>query len=233
MIVILGLDALEYEYVRRFNCKNLMQLQFGKTDINEFEEPRTVVLWGSFLSGRNIEKEALAKGLWNFKVRSEETFFSSFKRWIAIDVPAFTYKQDAHRKEREAMKNFFEQKINIEEYDEIAMKNHKEDKEEFFSALEKNYEIVMGYFALADVIGHLSFGVISKMKLIYQELDEIAARAKERADKLLIVSDHGMKAIGRFGDHSNYGFWSASWNIKLENPKITDFRKIIESLTTQ
>lgn len=233
MIVILGLDGLEYEYVRKFNCKNLMQLCYGKTDISEFEEPRTVVLWGSFLTGRNVEKEALAKGLWNFRLKPTDTFFSHFRKWTAIDVPAFTYKQEAHKKEREAMKRFFDQEISIQEYDEIAMKNHKENKEEFFSALEKDYDIVMGYFALADVIGHLSFGVISKMKLIYQELDEIAMKAKERVEKLLIISDHGMKAIGRFGDHSNYGFWSTSWNAKLKNPKITDFRKIIESLANQ
>jgi len=233
MIVILGLDALEYEYVRKFNCKNLMQLCYGKTNISEFEEPRTVVLWGSFLTGRNVEKEALSKGLWNFRLKPTDTFFPSFKKWVAIDVPAFTYKQEAHKKEREAMKKFFNQKISIQEYDEIVMKNHKENKEEFFSALEKDYDIVMGYFALADVIGHLSFGIVSKMKLIYQELDEIAMKAREKADKLLIISDHGMKAIGRFGDHSNYGFWSTSWSSKLEHPKITEFRKTIESLSNQ
>ncbi len=53
MIVILGIDGLEYEYVKKFNVKNLMQESFGKTNISEFSEPRTMVLWSSFLTGKN------------------------------------------------------------------------------------------------------------------------------------------------------------------------------------
>jgi len=77
------------------------------------------------------------------------------------------------------------------------------------------------------VIGHLSFGVKTKMKLIYSELDEIAKKVRETRDKILIISDHGMKAIGRFGDHSNYGFWSTNFDVKLEEPKITEFKRVI------
>ena len=229
MIVILGLDGLEYEYVEEFKCKHLIQKCYGKTDISEFSEPRTVVLWSSFLTGRNTEKQAL-KDLWNFSVKPEETFFSNFKSWHAIDVPGFSYIKERHEKEREMLKAFFDGKAGVEEYDEIAFENHAFIKQKFFEALEKEYEILMGYFALADVIGHLSFGIKLKMKLIYQELDEIAKIARKKADKLLIISDHGMRAIGRFGDHSDYGFWSFSEKIKLENPKITEFRKLIESL---
>lgn len=229
MIIILGLDGLEYEYVKEFKCKNLMQKNFGKTDISEFSEPRTVVLWSSFLTGKNMEKQAL-KDLWNFRVNVKQTFFSSFKKWHAIDVPGFTYIKERHEKEREMLKAFFDKKISVEEYDEIAFTNHKLAKEEFFEVIEKDFEILMGYFALADVIGHLSFGIKSKMKIIYKELDEIAKKARKKAEKLLIISDHGMRAIGRFGDHSNYGFYSISEEIDLKNPKITEFRKIIEEL---
>lgn len=175
MIVILGLDGLEYTYVKEFNCRNLMQSSFGKTDISEFSDPRTVVLWSSFLTGRNTEKEAL-KDLWNFRVSKEETFFVKFQKWHAIDVPGFTYIRDRHQREREALKKFFDGKTSIEEYDEIAFENHRLAKEEFFSALDNDFEIIMGYFALADVIGHLSFGIKSKMRIIYHELDEIAKK---------------------------------------------------------
>lgn len=227
MIVILGLDGLEYEYVKEFNCKHLMQASFGKTDISMFSEPRTVVIWSSFLTGKNTEKEAL-KDLWNFKVKPEETFFAAFNSWKAIDVPGFTYVKERHAKEREAMKKFFDGKISVEEFDRIAFENHRLEKEEFFSALEEGYEIVMGYFALADVIGHLSFGLKIKMKIIYKELEEIAKKTKKFAEKILIISDHGMRAVGRFGDHSNYGFWSFSEELKLKNPKITDFCEMIK-----
>lgn len=232
MIVILGLDGLEYEYVKEFNCKNLMQKNFGKTDISEFSEPRTVVLWSSFLAGKNLEKEILALGkeFWKFRLNPKETFFSKFKSWKAIDVPGFTYKFEKHQKEKELLKGFFDGKVSIEEYDKLAFENHKENKEEFLNSLKSEYEILMGYFALADVIGHLSFGMKTKMKVIYQELDEIAKKAKEVCDHLLIISDHGMKAVGRFGDHANYGFWSFNHPISLKKPKITHFFSLILSL---
>lgn len=230
MIIILGLDGLEYDYVKEFDCKNLIQTNFGKTDISEFSEPRTVVLWSSFLTGKNMEKEVLnCKNLWDFQIDPNRTFFSKFKKWKAIDVPGISYYGERHKKERELLKKFFEKKSDIEEYDSIAFENHRKVKEEFFEALDSECEILMCYFALADVIGHLSFGVKHKMKIIYEELDKIAKVAKKRGDTI-IISDHGMKAVGRFGDHSNYGFWSTNFKVSLKNPKITEFRKIIETL---
>ena len=52
---------------------------------------------------------------------------------------------------------------------------------------------------------------------------------KEKADKIIVLSDHGMYAIGKFGDHSTYGFWSTNFK-DLGTPKITDFAKIVEEL---
>ena len=233
MMVILGLDGLEYEYVKEFNCKNLMQEKFGKTDISMFSEPRTIVIWSSFLTGKNLEKEILEKGkeLWDFSLKPEQTFLARFKKWKVIDMPGLNFKKENHKKERELLKGFFDKKNSVEDYDKVAFENHKENKKEFFEALEKDYEILVGYFALADVIGHLSFGIKPKMKVIYKELDEIAGKVRKKAERVLIISDHGMKAIGRFGDHSEYGFWSVNFEVNLDKPKITEFRRLIESFT--
>lgn len=232
MIVILGLDGLEYNYVVEFNCRNLMQKSFGKTDISEFTEPRTVVLWASFLAGENLEKRILSLGeenLWKFRLKPEETFFSNFNKWKAIDVPGFTHKYEAHKKERELLKKFFEKEISVKDYDRIVYKHYNENKREFIEALKKDYDILMGYFSLADSIGHLSFGLKFKMKIIYKELDELAATTRRYAEHLLIISDHGMKPIGRFGDHNEYGFWSLNEKNSLNNPKITSFKELILS----
>jgi len=51
MLTILGIDGLEYDLVVKFGCKSLMQESFGMTDLSAFKEPRTVVIWSSFLSG--------------------------------------------------------------------------------------------------------------------------------------------------------------------------------------
>lgn len=233
MIVILGIDGLEHSYVERFGCKNLMQESYGRTDLSEFEQPRTVVIWSSFLAGKNLEKRILAgRDLWGFRLRPEETFFSHFKTHKAIDVPGYNHDAEQHGKERRALKAFFDRKMSLEEYDRMALEWHRKVKEEFFKALAGDYEIVMAYFNAADIIGHLSFGVEPKMRLIYQEFDDIADKTSKTVDgKLLIISDHGMKAVGRFGDHSEHGFWSLNMDWPAGTPKPTEFRAIIESFS--
>jgi len=82
---------------------------------------------------------------------------------------------------------------------------------------------VLGYFGIADVIGHLNFSNRTMMRHIYRDLDELAS---ERNGKMIILSDHGMKQVGSFGDHSGYGFWSANFR-DLGKPKITEFRRLL------
>lgn len=232
MAIILGIDALEYECVCEFNCRNLMQLSFGKTDISEFSEPRTIVLWSSFLAGKNLEKEVLALGnekMWQFKLELKETFLAKFRNRKVVDVPGFAFNEKQHQLERQLLKKFFNQEITVEQFDLPVLRYHKKIKEQFLADLQKDFDLIFYYFNAADVIGHVSFGLKSKMSLIYQDLDEIAAQAAATGQKMLIVSDHGMQPVGRFGDHRReYGFWSANFDAKLRNPKITSFRALVE-----
>jgi hypothetical protein len=212
-----------------------MQASYGKTDLSEFDEPRTVVIWSSFMAGRNLEREILNSGqpLWAFKLKLEDTFLSKFNNPVALDVPGYSYMKEQHDRERAALKAFFNDKsITIEEYDKIAFEHHKRIKSEFLDAIASgNHELVMGYFNLADTIGHLSFGVTSKMRLIYDELSQLVGAVQARYDyPLLIISDHGMKPVGRFGDHSDYGFWASNVKLDLTTPKITEFADIITTV---
>ena len=88
-------------------------------------------------------------------------------------------------------------------------------------------DLVMGYFNLADAIGHLSFGVPRKMTDVYYELEELAKEVKDTDDFILVISDHGMKAVGRYGDHTKNGFYSANRKLALNLPKITDFYNLM------
>lgn len=227
MTVVLGIDGLEYGYVKRFNCKNLMQESYGKTDISEFSEPRTMVLWSSFLTGKNKEKEVI-KDLWNFKLNPQETFLKNFKNFKAINIPAFNGDVEFNKLARDNLKRFFNKEITVDEYDKPVFEQHKKIKNNFLKALESKNELIFVYFDIIDLIGHLSFGMDSKMRILYKEMDDLAKLVKEKTDgKILIISDHGMKAVGMFGDHSDHGFWSVNFKINLKNPKITDFAKII------
>jgi len=233
MIVLLAIDALEYTLVEEFNCTSLMQEFYGKTDISDFSEPRTMVLWSSFMTGKNKEEEILKKGdkeMWNTKIKIGETFFSLFEDPKILDLPGFNYEKEQHEGERVLLKEFFstdekKEKEGIRKaYNSLSFEHHRKIKEEFKAALKENHDFVLGYFSVADVIGHLNFGNRTMMKMIYTDLDEIAAKIRE---DLIILSDHGMEKIGVFGDHSNYGFWGTNFR-DLGVPKITDFYGLIK-----
>jgi hypothetical protein len=235
MIVVLAIDALEYDLVEKFQCRHLMQKFYGKTDISEFSEPRTMVLWSSFMTGKNMEGEILTMGdkdMWNTRVETARTFFSGFKNPVILDLPGYSYDLHQHEAERTLMRKFFEvqgipEKEAIREsYNRLVFDHHQKIKKEFASALTGTHDLVLGYFSIADVIGHLNFGNTFLMKMIYRDVDEIAGTVDH---PLVVLSDHGMKPVGIFGDHSGYGFWS-SGSTDLGLPKITDFPKIITDL---
>lgn len=235
MIIILAIDALEYSLVEEFDCKNLKQKFYGKTNISIFTKPRTIVLWSSFMTGKNMESEILAKGdkeMWNTKINFEDTFFRHFKSPRIIDLPGFNYDKKQHDLEREMLKSYFDAKSDNEKndirakYNEHAFNHYKKIKQEFESALKGNYDMILCYFSIADVIGHLNFGNKTMMKMTYKDLDEIAGLLNKT---FIVLSDHGMKGVGIFGDHSNHGFWSTNFK-DLKEPKITEFANIIKKL---
>ncbi len=237
MIVILAIDALEYNKVEEFGCSNLKQECYGKTDISEFSQPRTMVLWSSFITGENKEKAVLEEGnkeMWNKKWPIKETFFSKFKNPIVLDLPGFSYDLRAHQQSRDLLKQFFETEDDTEKekikqkYNQDAFSHHKKIKEEFIKALNEEHDLVLGYFSLADVIGHLNFGNTLMIKMIYREFDQLAKCIRDKkASKFMVLSDHGMESIGQFGDHSSYGFWSANFQTGNECPKITEIFRFI------
>ena len=76
-MIILALDALDLNLVKKFECQTLMQKECGQTDISNFNLERTVVLWASFLTGKNMEARIPLKIQWEFKLPTEETFYTS------------------------------------------------------------------------------------------------------------------------------------------------------------
>ncbi len=233
MIIVLAIDALEYSLVEEFNCRNLKQKYYGKTDISEFSQPRTMVIWSSFITGENKEKQVLNdEDMWSRRWPIEQTFLSKFKNPVVLDLPGFSYQLEVHKRSRELLKKFFtavsqdEKQAIRKKYNEDAMAHHKKVKADFLKALKENHDFVLGYFSAIDVIGHLNFGNRLMMKLLYKEADEIAKLCAEKSNRFIVLSDHGMKAIGMFGDHSEYGFWATNFK-ELANPRITDIWKTL------
>jgi hypothetical protein len=231
-MIILALDALDFTSVLKYNCEYLKQTEYGQIDVSDFKQLRTVALWASFLSGKNMEDEVPVDKAtqWKFQLESEKTFLSFFGTYTAIDVPAFSLKQSNHLKERHFMRKFFEDEVSAEDFDSVIWKNHDENQKDFFKSLGK-HDLVIGYFDLADAIGHLSFGVPKKMKEVYAELDKIAKEVKSSFDDvILIASDHGMRSVGRYGQHDVQGFYSLNYNPRFKLSRITEFHDLIKQI---
>jgi predicted AlkP superfamily phosphohydrolase/phosphomutase len=54
-VLILGIDAIEYDLVEKWDLKNLKQVEYGKTELPLLpgQEPATVVIWPCFITGKN------------------------------------------------------------------------------------------------------------------------------------------------------------------------------------
>lgn len=231
-MIILAVDALDLNQVIKYKCKYLKQTVHGQIDVSNFKMLRTVVLWASFLSGKNMEEEIPFDRVtqWYFKLEPEKTFLPFFETYKAIDVPAFSLKQRNHSKERSFMRKYFDDEVSVEDFDSVVWRNHEENKKDFFKSLGK-HDLVMGYFDLVDAIGHLSFGVFENMKEVYVELEKLAKEVTSSFDDfILIASDHGMRAVGRYGEHNGKGFYSVNCKLRFRHPKITDFYGIIKKV---
>jgi hypothetical protein len=148
---------------------------------------------------------------------------------------SYSYDLSQHARERALLKEFFDAEGREEkeavraEYNRTAFAHHRDIRAKFTEALSEEHDFVLGYFSAVDVLGHLNFGNRTMMRMLYTEMDEIAGSI---ASPLLVLSDHGMEAVGPFGDHSGYGFWSTG-DTELGTPRITEFAGYIKTLKEQ
>jgi len=55
-IVVLGIDALEYDLVEEWDLKYLKQKSYCKTDLSDFDVVITPLIWGAMLTGGKIKE---------------------------------------------------------------------------------------------------------------------------------------------------------------------------------
>lgn len=100
-----------------------------------------------------------------------------------------------------------------------------------------NWDLLMAYTRLLDVIGELCFGDFKKLFKAYTICNKFVGEVKELLGEntvFLIISDHGMERFGNtpFGKHSDHAFYSLN---KVTNWKPTSilgfFNQIINWLT--
>jgi len=157
-----------------------------------------------------------------------ETIFDSIKNSVHCHVPVYDEDLPDYSKtvvkaiEDKAYRPIFEMKCIIE--------FNRRTKEVFEWLKRKNeWDLFMQYFWLLDGVQHAFYKNLKKIAKFYIMFDEFVGKLrKEISDDilLLIVSDHGQKR----GNHTNHGFYSVNKPLGLKNPRLIDFKWIIEDL---
>jgi len=112
-------------------------------------------------------------------------------------------------------------------YEKGCNKEFDERSEEVYKLIDKDWDIAMQYFFLLDGIQHVFFRNKLKIMDYYMKFNMFVANLTKKLDDdifILIISDHGQKK----GLHTDYGFYSSNIKLGLKNPKISDFKELIE-----
>jgi predicted AlkP superfamily phosphohydrolase/phosphomutase len=112
-------------------------------------------------------------------------------------------------------------------YEKGCRKEFKERTQEVYNLINTDWDVAMQYFFLLDGIQHVFFRNKVKMMDFYMMFNMFVEDLTKKLDKdtmVLIISDHGQKK----GIHTEYGFYSCNKKLNLKNPKISDFKEIIE-----
>jgi hypothetical protein len=214
---VLVFDGLDYNLVNRLGLTNLLQESSGETDTCDLWEPPAAL--HSFLTG--------GSGAGGGTLKPKDTFLRG-RRWLAVDLPGINYDLAQHRREERGLRDYLSGDIGLSEYGEIVYPHYRKARRRCLDALGGDCDMVVGYFRLADRAGRACFGLKHHIKVAYYELDHLAGKVSRKADNVLIVSCHGMKANGRHGELTPEGFWSFNGEAGLSAPKAADFRDVID-----
>lgn len=283
-IIILGIDAIEYDLVEEWDLKNLKQKEYGKIilPLRPGQEPATAIIWPCFITGKKPEKMGytsvnifakpikpiitfigpIIKLLFNDNKKGDKTQRKHGNPTILVKFVMILKKIGViHKPTKEDIKaeTLFDNKkiksvhlhipvLDKDDFPEyrkdiikviskkalfpvIEMKQKEEfkqrSKEVYEYIKKKNWQLFMQYFFVLDGVQHIFYTNPGKIAEFYIMFDEFVKKVSEMIDNetlLLIVSDHGLKK----GIHTNYGFYSVNKKLGLKNPKLIDFRKIIE-----
>jgi hypothetical protein len=103
-----------------------------------------------------------------------------------------------------------------------CLKKIKDVRKNLLRLLEEDYDLIFWYTNALDNLGHIYFGRKMKTMNYYMRINRLVAdlsRKLDAKDILYIISDHGIKAVGEGGLHSNHGFFSSSTGETIKKPQ--------------
>ena len=102
-IIILGIDALEYNLVKEWRLKNIMQKTYCKMDLSDYKVIVTPPIWGSMLTGK-IDEEIIK--IWEKAAEIADFATGKQKWWAKLGIKILPYSTRLW-----IWKNFFEKRM--------------------------------------------------------------------------------------------------------------------------
>lgn len=242
-IIMISFDALEYELVERYNCKILMQEEYGKIDLDPYLDnrpegrgsgnPLTPGVYSVFITGEVPED-------WNVMFREFDklykTIFQLSKKALAIDVPAYCKYNKSWMDKltgSRLVKKYWDKEISLQDTEQEYYK-YMDIKASYANLVKLlGYDLVMFYFKEPDKLQHMYYDYDKyekNFKRLYNKMEDLTMQiisSFPEEDTLIIVfSDHGSNLAGT---HSQYGFWSSNKPLGRGNSiEVTDWYGIMK-----
>lgn len=207
-IVILGLDALEYNLVEKWNLNGLRQGEYGKIKVpinKDIGHPISPEVWGSFLTGKHItgmefERSGVRETIWKTlaflhkhtglsfglarRVRGASRFPELNQKTFldltnSLEINAPYYSFD--HASMEIMHRFTIRTRSAEQIRKELYSLFKKRKKQFITAVRKqlqNVDLIFGYTHVLDDIQHFFYSRPDQIEKFYRKLDEFVSFIK-------------------------------------------------------
>ena len=236
-LIVLGIDALDFNMVNELNLAALKQRQYNEivVPLGSDGYPHSPSVWASFLIGKNVEVDfvVVEPGVNRFGGLSQETFvdWSGVK---AINAPYYNHEVDTlstlvdlqakragYKDTRDTQSELISKMISTH------LARTKEILEEVVKTKNNpHHKMVFAYIQTLDTMQHYFFPKPRIIENLYREMDVLVSDLKKQSGgtTLIIVSDHGF----REGTHSHKGYYSCSHPLDNKPTNIINFFKVIE-----
>jgi predicted AlkP superfamily phosphohydrolase/phosphomutase len=163
-------------------------------------------------------------------IKASTLFDNKRIKSIHVNIPVYdeVFTAEGRDSARNGVIRAISDKEFRKEFEKRLKDEFTEGKANVFELIKKdNWDLYMQYFYVLDGIQHIFYKNKLKLMDYYLRFNEFVGKLKSQLPEnmmLLIISDHG----GENGLHTDYGFFSCNKKLNLNNPKISDFKEIIE-----
>ncbi len=162
------------------------------------------------------------------RIRPEETFLKFFKNFSAINVPLINYPVELIKKQKEIVDEIFKGNLSKDKLLEFSLEMFNKTKKMLMNNLGNDYDLILCYFDILDVLQHFFNENIYMLINIYKEIDKIVGYCLDFSKHVMIITDHCFGYKNGKGFHTRYFFYTFSKEPKFFPERIDEFYSLFK-----